>query len=110
MKFRLDQEASIAGSSLKGTFEAKYSDLERVFGKPIKADGYKVSGEWIFRSDEGKIFTVYDWKETSLYDPSYPTVKDFRENTMPATFHVGGQGNADEFIEAITRRLENADS
>ena len=42
--------------------------LVAVFGPPAKVDGYKVSGEYVFSDAAGSVFTVYDWKSTTLYE------------------------------------------
>ena len=43
------------------------ADLVDLFGKPGDADGCKVSGIFTYANDYGDIFTIYDWKMTTLY-------------------------------------------
>lgn len=50
-------------------FRASKSDLERVFGPPhYEGDPEdKVQAEWIFETQQGDVFTIYDWKEYRHY-------------------------------------------
>ena len=40
------------------------------FGEPSPVNGYKVSGRFIFADERGNVFSIYDWKMTSLYHGS----------------------------------------
>ena len=42
----------------------------RRFETGNSGDNYKVSRQWVFRKGN-LVFTLYDWKSTSLYDPGY---------------------------------------
>ena len=64
----------------------------RLFGKPVKSDGYKVSGEYLFKIED-RYITLYDWKETSLYDHVLPSPKDYWANEERVIFNVGSQDN-----------------
>jgi hypothetical protein len=58
----------------------------------------KTSGIWLFENRETKeIFTLYDWKETSLYDQALPSVEEFRKSNSKLTFCIGGRTNCLEF-------------
>ena len=103
--FKVDSRASSAGTGYRGNISAKYVDLVSLFGEPEEDDGYKVSGRWVFTNDDGDVFTVYDMKQTSLYSPSYQSVRKFRSSVRPQMFHVGGKLKADSFINWIERRL-----
>lgn len=91
MGFRTSTDYMVAnGTSLVGSVQLVYSDIVEAFGDPLKGDGYKVSGEWIFVDDEsGAVFTLYDWKSTSLYSEDLPSVEAFRANFKPQKFNVG---------------------
>ena len=73
------------------------------FGPPGEADGYKVSGQYRFEDARGRVYTVYDWKETSLYDDGLeegeesdvPTPEEFWANENPTTFQIGGREECD---------------
>ena len=104
-QFQVDMNADICGTSLKGRITANYAKLVELFGEPQESDGYKVSGEWVFTDDDGNVFTLYDWKETELYDDQLPSVKQFRR--LPsATFNVGGKVYAGEFINFLETKLK----
>jgi hypothetical protein len=76
--------------SLQGKFYASFEDLKKILGAPRKGDGYKVSTEWsIIDTHTGEIWSLYDYKETSLYDKSLPSIKEFRSH--PYDWHIGGQ-------------------
>lgn len=99
MSFQLNPQADTNGTYLQGYIKASYPELKRLFGDPLKSDDYKISGEWVFYDDvDGLVFTIYDWKSTSLYDPELPTVEQFRNNPNMEVFNVGGHYSAKGFI------------
>ena len=106
--FKLNNDADSCGTWLCGEVVANYSELAEVFGHAQMADGYKISGEWIFESEDGDIVTLYDWKETCLYDSDYPSVSDFR-NSCGANFHIGANSKevAKQFTVWLTAQLES---
>lgn len=73
-----------------GHIEASPAELVRLFGKPCESDGYKVSGEYLFKIWD-RYITLYDWKQTSLYDDSQPSPKDFWKNEERVILNVGSQ-------------------
>lgn len=95
------RDANASGTSACGEFTASFADLYKAFGKPAHTgkrndggDG-KVSTEWIFRSttNSEEVFTIYDYKETSLYERGLPSVRAFR--ALPSyDWHVGGKNEA----------------
>ena len=73
--------------------------LRKLMGKPlyISNDGEdKVNYEWAMETDNGDVFTVYDWKEYKVLD----------EHEI-IDFHIGGMSKAvterakDELYEAL---------
>lgn len=60
------------GTSFYGiTFTATVQDLRKVLGEPTfeTNDGEdKVNFEWEMETEEGEVFTVYDWKEYRVID------------------------------------------
>ena len=50
-------------------FNASVSDLRKILGIPFSEtnDG-KVNFEWVMETEEGEVFTVYDWKEGRVLD------------------------------------------
>lgn len=55
-----------------------YTEVVRKLGAPhaTYTPGGKVQYEWTFRSEDGRVATVYDWKEYG--------------NQFPTEWHVGG--------------------
>jgi len=87
------------------------SDLVERFGKPREGDGYKVSGMFFFTNDTGDVFTIYDWKVTTLYcgeDSMCPTPDEFWQDWDLHTFQIGGN-NAKKlslFMRWLAEELE----
>ena len=77
------------GGSLQGYITLSYKDLRRIFGAPQESDGYKVSTEWTIKDTvTGRMFSLYDYKETALYDSDLPSVRKFRQLPEYA-WHIG---------------------
>ena len=104
--FKVNPNADACGTSFKGYIEASYSRLVELFGEPQECDGYKESGEWIFESENGDVVTLYDWKQTNLYDEDYPSISEFRSQPK-AEFTIGGNDKtvANEFIAWLNAQL-----
>ena len=68
------------------TIKATVNELIAILGKPLYAgnDGEdKVNFEWHMETDNGNIFTVYDWKEYRAIDKE-----------EPINWHIGGMSEA----------------
>ena len=94
------------GTSLQSYIKCSYVQLEKLFGTPQHSDEYKVSSEWIFHDEEGNEATLYDYKETNLYDQDLPTVEEFRK--LPSfEWHVGAANSetANKFIAWLLEEL-----
>lgn len=97
--FRLTPDAPASGTHLLDTVLVPPARLVAVFGPPAEGDGYKVSGEYAFTGPTGEVFTLYDWKATSLFDDGVeegeendlPTPDEFWANPHPEEFHIGGK-------------------
>lgn len=74
-----DKAIDTDGTSLKGRVDVPYDRLEAQFGRPLDVwgDG-KVQASWDLQFDDGKVATIYDWKE---YGTPYQQVRDW---------HIGG--------------------
>ena len=83
------------GTSLVGEIDIKPSKIVEAFGNPDPSDGYKVSGEYVFLSeDEKAVFTLYDWKWTTLYDETNPfTPEEFWNHTEKLSLNIGGHSD-----------------
>ena len=80
------------------------ADLILAFGSPGESDGCKVSGEYLFHDEKnGVVFTMYDWKSTSLYDERAQSPEQFWAQTKPTTINIGGNHKGD--IEQFKRMV-----
>jgi hypothetical protein len=107
-RFRASEESF--GGCLQGYVTCSYAELVSVFGEPDPrgSDGYKVSTEWnIEDTEEGRSFTLYDYKETNLYSPSLPTVQQFR-NQRSYEWHIGGDPDFGAISRFLTKKLGRA--
>ena len=107
----IDFNADINGTCLVGHLDTNYKQLKKLFGEPEESDGCKVSGEWVFKDRTSKdVFTVYDWKQTDLYDTGYPSVDEFRDSDSNYAFSVGGHNSkkmeAEKFIAWMKTQLD----
>lgn len=114
--FKVSKTHNGGGTSLQGEFPASFAELQAKFGKPAymatskdpNSDG-KVSTEWCFEGPNGEALTLYDYKETSLYDRGNPGPKAFR--ALPSyDWHVGARNKltADRFIAWLRDQLGRA--
>ena len=85
---------SISGTSFHDTIiSTTVHTLRELLGEPICEDNTgedKVNFEWQMETDNGDIFTVYDWKEYTVLD----------EHEI-IEFHIGGMN------KAITEQAKN---
>lgn len=110
-EFRFDPEADIDDTYRRGSITIPPKRLVDVFGPPQEADGYKVSGRYTFTDRAGNVFTVYDWKATTLFDDGVgegeesgsPSPEEFWGNWYPETLNIGGREGGD--LEAFRRWL-----
>lgn len=100
--------ADLCVTSLQTYVTGPYADLVRVFGEPNSdVDGYKVSTEWVLRNTQtNEVVTLYDYKQTNLYDGDYPSVAEFRAQPYYA-WHVGAESReiAREFVEWLLTQV-----
>ena len=83
------------------TFFASVSDLRKILGEPYSEqnDGSdKCNFDWVMETEDGTIFTVYDWKE-------YRPLNEFEG----IRWHVGGRSRSDTMkaLEEIEEALNN---
>ncbi len=106
--FALAPDANTNGTYLLTEVEVPPRRLVDRFGPPPEGDVYKVSGCYIFADEVGNVFTVHDWKCTTLYfdgvesgnGRSLPTPAEFWARTAPEELSVGGRegkGDVEEF-------------
>jgi hypothetical protein len=109
--FKLDPEADTNGTHGQGEITIPPKRMVDVFGPPGDCDGYKVSGKYVFTDQAGNVFTVYDWKATTLFDggqeegeeSALPTPEEFWGNWNPDVLHIGGRETGD--LDAFKRWL-----
>lgn len=104
--YRLNQDATVHGTCRQSEIMVSPARLIEKFGQPTDSDGYKVSGEYVFEGQDGDVFTLYDWKYTTLYDPEYgirPSI--FWASTQPVQFNIGGSKSALDFLEWLKREV-----
>lgn len=96
------------GTSFKGYFLAKYSDLVSVFGSPIdNICNYKIDAEWIIKTPFG-IATIYNYKDGKSY-----LGNNGLDVINICEWHVGGKNTEtyvyikNEVLKYITNRLKN---
>jgi len=73
---------TVNGTSFYGdAITATLNDLKRVLGEPYYNGSIedKVQNEWLMETNDGKVFTVYDWK---IYRP-------YNNNEL-IDWHIGG--------------------
>src|SRR6266403_394819 len=46
------------------TVECSYDSLVKIFGEPTAIGGDKTNAEWVLENSDGKILTIYDYKES----------------------------------------------
>lgn len=60
--------SQISGTHNQGQIETSFDNLVKAFGKPHDdGDGYKTNAEWQFITDDGVVFTLYNWKNGITY-------------------------------------------
>ena len=97
--FLLTPEANVDHTGLAGAVALPPRSLVSRFGPPLDGEGFKSSGSYSFTSAEGEVFTLYDWKATSLYyegekDPALanlPSPAVFWSSSLPFEFKVGAR-------------------
>ena len=73
---------TINGTSFHGdVVVATLNNLKRILGEPYYNGGFedKVQNEWVMETNDGEVFTVYDWK---IYKP-------YNDNEI-IEWHIGG--------------------
>lgn len=109
----LSPKADRSGTSYLGTIELSPRRLVARFGRPTPGDPMKVAGEYTFQDQQGNVFTLYDWKCTSIWEiaegyieegeePTLPTPEQFWSLEEPVTLNIGGKsghGDLPEFMK-----------
>lgn len=102
MSFETHNTAAISaiGTCLMDYVTSDYANIVRVFGEPTDCDSYKVDVEWVIQFSDGKIATIYNWKNGKNYcGGAGLNPEDIRE------WHIGG--NSSEVVSRIQKLLNN---
>lgn len=80
-----DTDLESSGTHLQGVVRVSYQDLIRIFGQDTCYDNYKSDAEWVVKFGDGKIATIYNYKDGLNYngDGGMP-----KEDIID--WHVGG--------------------
>ena len=108
--FTRDETANAGGTYLVEQADLIPRFLVSRFGQPSEGDGIRVSGEYTFVSNSGDVFTVHDYKSTTLWatDEGLPTPEQFWASEAVEDFSIGGRGdsNAKEFVGWLLKEQE----
>lgn len=83
----------INGTSLQGYVHTTYAKLKEIFGEPVYRGDDKVTAEWVVKTADGIVATIYDWKEDETPLHSYE-------------WHIGGHDVLS--VEVIREIFESA--
>lgn len=95
-KFEIDNSAQVSGTSFWNVeITVNPIKLIALLGDSNESDGYKVSKEWVFRlkAKPHLVFTLYDYKETSLYDKGNPSPERYWSGIQDVHLHIGHMKN-----------------
>jgi len=87
--FKINKQADTTKTTEQGRIEISPKRLTEVFGQPSVSDGYKTSGQYVFTSESGDVFTLYDWKSTSLYDDEMVSPEEFWDEIGQVDLEIG---------------------
>lgn len=89
MTYRINREADLSNTSWVEDLEVAPVELVRALGAPQRGtDDHKVTGRYSF-VEGSRVFTVYDWKATALYDDRLPSPLDFWNSQRKEHFSLG---------------------
>jgi hypothetical protein len=95
--YKLNPDVDTSGMDSLTMFEIPPVCLVELFGHVSDGDGYKVSRRHVFTSDRGDVFTVYDWKQTTLYHgegSDAPTPEEFWHSRELKYLRIGGRAGS----------------
>jgi hypothetical protein len=111
MNLILNKTGSVQGTTYLGNIDISPNELKKTFGNPDPSDEYKISGEYAFiTEDEKALYTIYDWKMTTLYDKNLShKPKEFWKLKRKESFNIGGnnKGSFFHFKRFIKREIRN---
>jgi hypothetical protein len=90
--YRVNRSCSF-GTSWRGDVMLPPAFMIERFGDERSGSDTHTSGSWLFESDAGEVFTVYDWHctlECNVLTGGWPTIEEFWASREPIAFHIGG--------------------
>ena len=107
-EFKLNQNINIHGTSFHNTtITIEPGVLIETFGAS-EGDDYKCAHEWSFLGQDGKPYTLYDYKQTSLYDSRLPDPLSPIYLNSKIEFHIGSRGDKEmeeKLVEFIKQKI-----
>lgn len=86
-----ERGADLAGTSRQGTAPFPYDRIVEVFGEPDETSWDEDSAfTWSIIFADGTVASLYDYKESSLYDERLPSPEQMKRDFLG--WHIGGKG------------------
>ncbi len=109
--YKLNPKVDTSGIDSLTLFEFPPAGLVELFGDAADSDGFKISRKHVFTSDRGDVFTVYDWKQTTLYrgaNSGAPTPEEFWRSRELKPLRIGGRlgSNPRPFLKWLQAQYE----
>lgn len=95
--YQRDDKADANGTYLVVDIDLIPQFLVSTFGAPLEGDGLRVSGEILFSSKSGQVFSVHDYKNTTLWatDEGLPTPEEFWNSSQLEEFSLASKDEYD---------------
>lgn len=92
--FARDDARSIEGTSWAADIDLAPAFLVERFGAPAEGDALRVSGRYTFAAADGDVFTVYDYRATTVWatDEDLPDPATFWRRRTPQALSIGSAG------------------
>lgn len=96
----------MSGTSLQAYVRTSYKRLVQLFGEPNgEGNNYKVSCRWVVCDGAGRVFTIYDYKVTDLYEGGLPTPAQLKE--LPnVEWHIGSSPENVGGVENLCQHID----
>lgn len=109
MKFKVNKGVDIGGTYLQRKIsDVPYSRLVELFGPPGPGCGHKTDAEWVVEFEDGKVATIYNWKNGRAYCGLFAGLPV----ELITEWSIGGksQDAADRVIALIRAKAEQPDT
>lgn len=85
-KIKSINKASPDGTFLLDSIDTDYAKIVEKYGNPTTVDGYKSDAGWVIEWDDGRVGTIYNWKNGKNY-----LGKDGLEVNKIKDWNIGGK-------------------